>query len=84
MSRLSPREIGLLSLVVCVSVGIGIAIGFLSAGPQIPSCPNAYEVLVGSGDWDADAGRWSEYDCVDEVDLQDCDSRILPPGGTEP
>lgn len=53
-----------------LACGIGVGVGLFLAPPRIPSCPNSYDVLVGSGDWDAEAGRWSEYDCVDEIDLE--------------
>lgn len=34
--------------------------------PAVPSCPHAADVIVGSGEWDAEAGLWSEYSCVSE------------------
>jgi len=61
--------IAAVTLVVALIVAGVVITSVKASDSKLPSC-NPYEVIVGSGDYDAASGEWDTYTCKPVAELQ--------------
>lgn len=65
----------ILAALLILSFGLGVAfmalITITILPPAIPRCDYALDAIIGNGEYDAQSGYWSEYDCVSESAFSD-------------